>query len=236
MQNIAIILAGGTGARMGDATPKQFFKVAGKTVMEHTVDVFEQNKSIDEIAVVISPLYASTVENMQLSNKWKKVKKILHGGKERHESSLSAINAYANLKECNLIFHDAVRPLVTQRIIDDVVNALKSYNAVDVAIPATDTIIQTNAEGQLITGIPDRKFLQRGQTPQGFKLSTISAAYKIALQDKDFKATDDCGVVQKYLPNEKIYIVRGEESNMKLTYKEDTFLLDKLFQLKEKPI
>ena len=236
MQNIAIILSGGIGSRMGDTIPKQFFKVAGKTVLEHTVDTFELNKNIDEIAIVINPLYISTLENMQISNKWIKVKKILNGGKERYESSLSAISAYSNLKECNFIFHDAVRPLVTQRIIDDVINALKSYNAVDVAIPATDTIIQTDSEGKLISNIPDRRFLQRGQTPQGFKLSIISKAYQIALRDLNFVATDDCGIVLKYLPNEKIYVVQGEESNMKLTHKEDAFLLDKLFQLKSYPI
>jgi len=231
MQNIAIILSGGMGTRMGDTIPKQFFKVAGKTVIEHTVDAFEQNKNIDEIAIVINPLFVSTIENMQISNRWEKVKKILNGGEHRYESSLNAINAYSNLGDCNLIFHDAVRPLVTQRIIDDVVIALKSYNAVDVAIPATDTIIQTNDNGQFITNIPDRKYLQRSQTPQGFKLSVIAEAYKNALQDVNFMATDDCGIVLRYLPNEKIFIVRGEESNMKLTYKEDTFLLDKLFSI-----
>lgn len=232
IQNIAIILAGGVGSRMGYSTPKQFFKVAGKTVIEHTIDAFETDAQIDEIAIVINEAFIGQLEKIVLKNSWKKVKKILRGGSERYMSSLSAIQAYEEKEDCNLIFHDAVRPLVNHRIIDDVIQALEKYNAVDVAVPATDTIIEVNETGELISKIPNRKLLRRGQTPQGFKLSVIRKAYEIALQDPDFISSDDCGTVIKYLPNEPVCVVEGEESNMKLTYKEDTFLLDKLFQLK----
>lgn len=229
--NIAVILAGGTGSRLGHSAPKQFFKVAGKTVIEHTVEVFEKNDKIDEIAIVIHQSFVRDIEQMTLNNSWSKVKKILIGGKERYESSLAAINAYAACENCNLIFHDAVRPLVNQRIVNDVIAALDIYNAVDVAVPATDTIIQVDEKGEFIQNIPNRNFLRRGQTPQGFRLSVIKKAYEIGLKDSDFVSTDDCGIVVKYLPMEKVYVVRGEESNMKLTYKEDAYLLDKLFQL-----
>ncbi len=227
--NVAVILAGGTGGRMESTKPKQFFKVAGKTVLEHTVDVFEINKQIDEIVIVSNPLYIIEVENLVLNNEWHKVKKVIRGGKERYESSLSAIQAYQKEKP-NLIFHDAVRPLLSQRIVKEVVEALEKYSAVDVAIPAVDTIIEV--ESNLIKNIPKRANLRRGQTPQGFHFDTISTAYELAMNDQEFRTTDDCGVVHKYLPNKKIYVVDGEESNMKITYKEDTFLLDKLFQLK----
>lgn len=227
--NIAVILAGGVGSRLDSSHPKQFFKVAGKTVIEHTIEVFERNSLIDEIAVVINPAYLTTIEEIVLKNGWRKVRKILKGGAERYHSSMAAIEAYAGCQDVNLIFHDAVRPLITDRIIHDTIQALDTYNAVDVAVPAVDTIISVH--GDYIDAIPDRSKLRRGQTPQGFKLETIQEAYKCALLDPDFKSTDDCGVVLKYLPNEKIYVVRGEESNMKLTYKEDSYLLDKLFQL-----
>lgn len=227
--NVAVILAGGIGSRLDSSYPKQFFKVAGKTVIEHTIDVFESNGLIDEIAIVINAAYLTTMEELVLKNGWKKVRKILKGGAERYHSSLAAIHAYAGQEGINLIFHDAVRPLITNRIIDDTVRALEIYHAVDVAVPAVDTIIST--EGDFIDAIPDRSKLRRGQTPQGFKLETIRDAYEYALKDPDFKSTDDCGVVLKYLPGEKIYVVRGEEANMKLTYKEDSYLLDKLFQL-----
>lgn len=230
IRNIAIVLAGGVGSRLGLSTPKQFFKVAGKMVIEHTLDTFEHNTHIDEIVIVSNPVYVSDVENIVLRNGWKKVKKILKGGKERYDSSLSAIHAYEGGEEVNLIFHDAVRPLVSQRIIDDVCEALKQYEAIDVTVPAVDTIIE--AEGNHIASIPDRSRLQRGQTPQAFRLSVIAEAYKRALNDPNFKVTDDCGVVVKYMPEVPVHLVAGEESNMKLTYKEDTFLLDKLFQLR----
>ena len=229
--NIAVILAGGTGSRLGASIPKQFFKVAGKMVIEHTIDAFNRHPRIDEIAVVIHPDFMNMMEEIVLKNKWQKVKKILKGGTERYQSSLSAINAYHDFPEARLIFHDAVRPLVNQQIIQDVVTALDSYNAVDVAVAATDTIIQVDDKGEFITSIPNRSFLRRGQTPQAFKLSVIEKAYQFALRDPDFVCTDDCGTVKKYLPEVPIFVVKGEESNMKLTYKEDTFLLDKLFQL-----
>ena len=231
-KNIAVILAGGIGSRAGLGTPKQFFKVAGKTVIEHTVTVFDNHNLIDEIAIVTNPLYNREIEDMIIRNKWKKVKKILSGGKERYESSLAAINAYADDPDCCLIFHDAVRPLISNGIIDGIVEALKKYNAIDVAVPATDTIIQVDAKGEVIERIPDRRFLRRGQTPQAFRQKTIRQAYDIALKDPDFVSSDDCGTVVKYLPREKVYVVPGEEANMKLTYKEDSYLLDKLFQLR----
>lgn len=229
-KNIAIILAGGVGSRLGLSTPKQFFKVAGKMVVEHTIDTFESNPHIDEIAIVSNPFYISDFESIIIKNGWKKVKKILKGGQERYHSSLSAIKAYEG-SDVNLIFHDAVRPLVSQRILNDVIKALLNYEAIDVAMPATDTIIEVN--GDFIHQIPDRSKLKRGQTPQAFRIDTIARAYEIALKDEHFKVTDDCGVVVKYLPETPVYVVLGEESNMKLTYKEDTYLLDKFFQLRK---
>lgn len=228
--NIAVILAGGTGVRLEKSLPKQFFKVAGKMVIEHAVDAFEKNVLIDEIAIVISNHYLFMIEDMIIKNEWKKVKRVLIGGKERYHSSLAAVSAYQELKDANLIFHDAARPLVSQRIISDVVNAMDNYNAVDVAINSADTIIEV--QNHIITAIPERIKMLRGQTPQGFKQAVIAKAYELAMKDENFKATDDCGVVKKYLPGENIFVVDGEEVNMKLTYPEDTYLLDKLFQLR----
>jgi ribitol-5-phosphate 2-dehydrogenase (NADP+) / D-ribitol-5-phosphate cytidylyltransferase len=228
--NIAVILAGGVGSRLEKSLPKQFFKVAGKMVIEHAVDAFEKNALIDEIAIVINNHYVFMVEDMIIKNGWKKIKRILIGGEERYHSSLAAIKAYHDFKEANLIFHDAARPLISQRIINDVVKSMNNYNAVDVAISSADTIIEV--EDDIITTIPERVKMRRGQTPQGFKQEVIAKAYKLALQDENFKATDDCGIVSKYLPEEKIFVVKGEEVNMKLTYPEDTYLLDKLFQLR----
>ena len=228
--NIAVILAGGAGYRLGGALPKQFLKVAGRKIVEHTLSVFEHNEQIDEIAIVCNPDYIADMEQIVLNNQWMKVKKILRGGKERYHSSLAAIRAYDD-DDINLIFHDAVRPLVNDRIIADCVEALRTYSAVDVAIPATDTIIEVT-EQNTIKSIPNRAVLRNGQTPQCFKRGVIKHAYDLALQDPNFKTTDDCGVVLKYLPEIPVYIVKGENFNMKVTYPEDLFLVDKLFQLK----
>lgn len=233
--NIAIILAGGVGARLGLDKPKQFLKVAGKTVLEHTVDVFQRHARIDEIVIVIHHDYVSDVDGMVNKNHWTKVRRVLGGGKERYESSLAAIRAYVGHEDAahlNFIFHDAVRPLVSEKIIDDTIDALGTYEAVDVAVPAVDTIIALSHEAPVIDHIPERKYLNRGQTPQGFHYRTIARAYELALQDPNFSVTDDCGVVRKYLPEIPVFVVPGEERNIKLTYPEDIYLLDKLFQLK----
>lgn len=233
MKNVAIILAGGSGRRLGLRKPKQFLKMAGKTILEHTVTAFEQHTRIDEIAIVVHPMFYAEVENMVGKNGWKKVKKILNGGGERFESSHSAIKAYEHDGQfVNLIFHDSVRPLVSARIITDVCESLIHNEAVDVVVPAVDTIVQVGDDGSYILNIPNRDQLRRGQTPQAFHWGVIKAAYDIALQDPEFKATDDCGIVVKYLPEVKVAVVKGEESNVKLTNPEDMYLLDKLFQLK----
>ena len=228
--NIAVILAGGSGTRLGDATPKQFLKVAGKKVIEHTIEVFEANEQIDEICIVTRAEYLESMEEMTVLNHYKKVKKILRGGAERYHSSLSAINAYTN-DDDNLIFHDAVRPLLNDRIINDCITALETYQAVDVAIKTTDTIIEVN-ERECISSIPNRNVLRNGQTPQCFKRGLIKMAYDKALADPHMQTTDDCGVVRKYMPHTDVFVVNGEVFNMKLTYMEDLFLLDKLFQLR----
>lgn len=228
--NIAIILAGGSGSRIGNDVPKQFMKVAGRQVIEHTIDVFEHCRAIDEICIVSRADYHDHVEDLVVKNQYKKVKKILNGGKERYDSSLAAINAYTD-DDTNLLFHDAVRPLVNERIINDCIEALKHYNAVDVASKTTDTIISVDGN-ECIDFIPNRIYLRNGQTPQCFKRGTIRRAYEVALADPDFVTTDDCGTVRRYLPDEPIFVVAGSNSNMKLTYLEDLFLLDKLFQLR----
>lgn len=224
MRNIAVILAGGSGTRLGGDIPKQYLEVGGKSIIEHTIDVFEQNAHIDEIAVVCHPDYAPRIEQVCAANGYRKVGRILHGGKERYHSSLAAIEAYGD--DCNLLLHDAVRPLVTHRVIDDCIEALRHHEAVDVAVPTTDTIVHT--DGQRITAIPPRAELRNSQTPQCFRRRLICEAYERALQDPDFQTTDDCGVVFRYMPHVPIYIVGGEVFNLKVTYREDLPTVERL--------
>ena len=232
MKNIAVILAGGRGMRTGYAVPKQFYKIAGRTVIEYTIDAFEQNNHIDEIAVVMNSTCIDEMRSLMARNTWHKVKKILKGGAERYNSTLSAIAAYDGGKEVNLIFHDAVRPLVSQQIIDNVAIAMERYEAVAVAVASTDTIFCVDEAGAVIKSIPLRKYLRRAQTPQAFRLSVIKEAYRRATADEHFVLTDDCGTVVKYMPEVAVHVIAGEDDNMKLTYKEDAYLIEKLLQLK----
>jgi 2-C-methyl-D-erythritol 4-phosphate cytidylyltransferase len=226
--NIAVILAGGTGIRLGTETPKQFLKISGKMIIEHTLNVFEQHPFIDEIAIVINKHYQAEMEKMVLNGGYEKVQKIIAGGKERHDSSRAAIRAYEDRPQVNLLIHDAVRPMIDAKTISEVIHALEKYNAITVAIPVTDTIYQV--EHNLIQEIPDRKKMMRAQTPQAFKQHILQKAYQLAFENKDFTATDDCGIIAKYLPDEPVFVVAGTENNLKITHKEDIFLLEKIIE------
>ena len=216
--NIAILLAAGSGTRLGASLPKQFLEVCGKTILEHTVEAFESSDYIDEIAIVTREDYVEKVSEL-IGEHHPKLKRILKGGKERYHSSIAAIEAYTN-DDDNIMIHDAVRPMVSKRIIRDCVEALRKYDAVDVAVPATDTILQVDENG-LICNIPPRRMLRNVQTPQCFKRRVIAEAYRRGLADPAFVTTDDCGVVHRYMPEVPIYIVDGESTNIKITFKED---------------
>lgn len=219
MKNVAIILAGGSGTRVGGDKPKQFLEVAGKTVMEHCIEAFERSADIQEIAIVSRQDFVDDVKALVSRRQYAKVRHVLCGGKERYHSSLAALEAYPE-PDCNLLFHDCVRPLVSQRIIHDCVEALRTYEAVDVVVPTTDTIIQLDEHG-CISAIPPRAMLRNVQTPQGFRQGTIRRAFDLALQDPHFLPTDDCSIIHRYLPEVPIHVVEGDADNFKITYKSD---------------
>ena len=259
MRNIAVVLAGGTGSRMGSSVPKQFMllgdrsgakhsqKLAGRTVIEYSLDTFCNHPAIDEVAVVVHPDWRGRMEEIVESGKWKvesgKFGKIIDGGSERYMSSLNAIMAYIDEPDdTNLLLHDAARPFVSAEIIDRVVAALKHHEAVGVAVPSTDTVWEVhpdmssefgirNSECEIprfVARIPERKLMWRAQTPQAFRLPLIRDAYQRALQDPQFRATDDCGVVRKYMPGTKITVVEGSDRNLKVTTPQDLAALEQI--------
>ncbi|MGW1107615.1 SDR family NAD(P)-dependent oxidoreductase [Streptomyces sp. NPDC002540] len=237
-RTVAVVLAGGTGQRIGLATPKQLLKIAGKSMLEHTLHVFENAPDIDEVVVLMTPDHVTDAEKIIAKAGLRKVSRVLAGGSTRSGTTHLAIEAVAagldGDEDCNLLFHDAVRPLLSQRVVEECVRALERHRAVDVAIPSSDTVIVTRThgdDGEFITEVPDRGRLRRGQTPQGFRLSTIRRAYGLAAADPLFRATDDCSVVVKYLPDVPVHVVMGDEHNMKVTQPVDVFIADKLFQL-----
>lgn len=217
MKNIAIILASGTGERFGENIPKQFYQFEGKTILEHAIDAFEKNKNIDEIILVTNPKFRDLAEEILNKNDYKKITKLLNGGKTRVESSY--IGTSETPDEANVLIHDAVRAFVTQKIIDDNIEALQKYEAVGTAIDTVDTIIQVD-ENDVITAIPPRKFLKRVQTPQSFRANLIKKAHELALKDENASFTDDCGLILRY-NLAPIHIVDGDELNIKITHKND---------------
>lgn len=230
MRHIAIILAGGTGSRVGGKTPKQLLPLEdGRSILEHSVDAFESAPAIDEIAIVMHPDWIEEARQICERNTWRKVSKIIPGGEERWESSWHAILAYMEIENrkskienrVSLWFHDAARPFVSQRILADVAEALKTHDAVTVAVPVTDTLYKIDAQNAKVESVPSRSEYMRAQTPQAFRLSLVADAYMRALAEDEVMATDDAGIVRKYAPKHPIYIVQGDENNRKITYKAD---------------
>ena len=224
MKNIAIILASGTGNRFGNELPKQFTKIGGKTLIELSIEAFDKIEEIDSIILVVTPEYINLAKNIISKNNYKKVTKIIGGGEIRKDSSYIGVNAVEE-DEANVLIHDCARPLISEKIIKDCLAALSEHDAVAVAIPSTDTMIEVR--DNIITSIPKRENLMRIQTPQCFKLSVIKKAHELSKNDKDF--TDDCGLVVKHGLCD-IYIVTGERSNIKITYPEDVYYAENFIE------
>ena len=222
--NIAVILAAGSGTRTGLETPKQFVKIKDKMLIEFPLATFQAHSGIDEIAVVTSEAYVSLMNELRDSGLYPKWKKVLQGGAERYQSSLSAIHAYEKNPDDILLIHDAARPLISAAVISKVLETMKNCNAAVVAIPASDTVLQS-FDNQHIADIPPRKNLYYAQTPQSFRLGTLKRAFDLGMNDAAFSPTDDSGVVLRYLPEDPIVIVEGESKNRKITYQDDLLWL-----------
>ncbi|HEY1626443.1 MAG TPA: IspD/TarI family cytidylyltransferase [Streptosporangiaceae bacterium] len=217
MRMVAVVLGGGTGQRLGAALPKQLLSLNGRSLLEHCVAGFCSAPGIDEVLVVMAAGYVDQVKAMLAG--YAKVSAVLPGGAARSDSTRAALAALGSVSDCGVLFHDAARPLVDQRIIADCVSALSVHGAVGTAIPTSDTIVIVS--GGAMTEIPPRERLWRCQTPQAFHLSVIRRAHELAAADPDYAPTDDCGVVLRYLPSVPVHIVKGSERNIKVTYSGD---------------
>ena len=226
LRNIAVVLAGGVGARIGADVPKQLLEVGGRTILEHAVAAFDDHPGIDEVIVMMAPGFVDRARELVDSGGFTKVSEVLEGADTRSGTTRRALDRLGDA-ECNVLLHDAARPLVTQRIISDCIRALDDHRAVNVAVPSPDTIIEVTAENT-IAAVPPRALLRRVQTPQAFRASVIKAAYARAGEDPGFTATDDCSVVLRYLPEEPIWVVTGDERNLKVTTPIDVQLAEAL--------
>jgi 2-C-methyl-D-erythritol 4-phosphate cytidylyltransferase len=232
---IAIILAAGDTTLQTGEEPKSLVRLAGRPIIEHSILAFQNNGSIDEVVIVTNAASRSAIERIILSGGFSKVKNVLLGGINRADSAMAAIRALesrAQHQQMRLIFHDVVRPLVSQRIINDVISALDAYKAVGTAIDTADTIIRTDPLSTSLKEVLNRGDLRNSQTPQGFSFELIQRAYQLASEAAAPHPIDECDAVLKYLPGEPIFLVKGEVSNIRFEQRSDLHILDKFLQLR----
>ena len=255
MRTVAVVLAGGSGQRFGSGLPKQLLPLTGRTLIEHSVAAFEEAPDVAAVLVVMAAGHSTEVAELLKAGGYQKVMGVIEGGASRPDSTWRAIAELCRTdlgptglgptglgptglgptglgqEECDVLFHDAARPLVDQRIIADCVRALRTHEAVGVAVPTSDTIVIV--DNGVMTSMPRRDRLRRCQTPQGFRLQVIRRAYELAQADPaftDLASTDDCGVVLRYLPEVTIAVVPGSERNMKITYPDDLRVAESLLK------
>jgi 2-C-methyl-D-erythritol 4-phosphate cytidylyltransferase len=224
---VAVVLGGGTGTRFGAALPKQLLTLNGKTLVEHCIAAFSGVPGIDEILLVMPSDYHEEAKRLVGDQ----VGAIIGGGTTRSDSVRNAL-AYIGLRhdpaETGVLIHDAARPLITKRIIDDCISALNDHDAMGTAVPTSDTILVV--ENGVIAHVPPRETQYRAQTPQCFRLATIMKAHALAAADPAFTPTDDCGVVLRYLPEVPVHVIPGSESNIKVTYPSDLAIAEALLR------
>lgn len=220
MKNVAILMAAGKGTRMGSEVPKQFLEINGKMLLEYSLQTFQDHPRIDEIVIVLPPDYIE-IEGVlnYLFQYYPKVTQVVAGGSERFQSSWAAIQWFVERRDDNLLLHDAARPGLTNRIIDDVLDTLEREQAVVTALPATDTILRVSAN--TLAETLKRDELYYAQTPQAFRAGLLYDCFLELFEQEDFIPTDESGVVAHFHPEIPIKIVPGDAKNFKVTYEED---------------
>lgn len=212
-----IIAAAGSGNRMGSGIPKQYLEIQGKPILTRTVEAFSQNAFIDEIYIVVNQDYVEVCRKEYCSSR-NKVKEIVCGGAERQDSVYSALTILPADVDFVLI-HDGARPFVTNEAIEALVESMVIHGAAAVAVPVKDTI--KSAENEVFTETLERGRLYSIQTPQGFNRQLLLSAYQKAFAE-NFYGTDDAVLVEKM--REKVYLVKGDYNNIKITTKEDVVM------------
>ena len=230
--NIALILAAGSGSRMGNTDkPKQFLPIYGKPLMVHTIEAFEINDEVDAIVISTNEEYIDDVKVMCKQYDLSKVKAVVAGGATRQISvfnGLKGVQSIGAKDDDIVIIHDSARPLISQKIISENIRVCKEFGAVDTVIKASDTIVHSVDE-RTITDIPPRKELYQGQTPQTFKLSIIMAAHNAVQNQSIPNVTDDTKLV--LLNGVDVHLVEGNKLNFKITTFDDLMMLKALLKI-----
>ena len=219
-----IILAGGQGTRMGNAErPKQFMEIGKKPIIIHTIEKFAIHSAFDKV-IVLSPrawIYIPRSSNVV----------VVQGGSTRNETIMNGIRYIEEnfgLDDNTIIVtHDSVRPFVSHRMIEENIRAAQECGACDTVIPATDTIVES-AGHQFISSIPDRSTMYQGQTPQSFRAKKLRDIYESLTAAEKQILTDACKIL--VLKGEKVQLVEGDVTNIKITYPSDIRLAEALME------
>ena len=218
----ASILAGGSGDRMGSTEkPKQFLPLGEKPISIHTIEKFILNTQIDEIIVLTPKEWINYTNDIVKKYIPEENITIIESGDLRIDTvkkAMDYINENYPARDNILITHDAVRPFVNHRIIDENIEAAIEHGACNTIIPATDTIVKSR-EGEFVDEIPMRDQLYQGQTPQSFRLNLLNELYDKLDKSQRETLTDACKIFT--LNDVPVAIVKGDVSNIKITYPHD---------------
>ena len=227
MSNALILLAGGNGSRFGSEKPKQLVALAGKPIIEHTLSNVVECEAVDQIIIVSREEILGDIHKIVEQFTCAEIK-VVPGGETRTLSSLAGLSAIEGDPDTKVLIHDVVRPFVSHKVLKECFEALDTYDAVDVVIPSSDTLVEVESGGMTIKNVPMRSQFRRGQTPQGFRLGKL-VQVMIESQAYDLSAiTDDCGLYQMLRPGERIGLVTGDESNIKVTHPLDLVIAEQL--------
>lgn len=230
MSNFALIIAGGSGNRMGQDIPKQFMHIDGAPVIIHTMKAFEQHPDIDGIAVVCLTGWETVLQSYANQFNITKLKWVFPSGKTGFDS---IHNGIYGLKEqgCKdedlVLIHDAVRPLLSQEIISSNIAICKAYGYAITGIQCREAILKSDDGFTTTTSIP-RDTLIRTQTPQTFRLGNIISAHEEAKEKGITNSVASCTLIAELGGERVMHIVPGSEKNIKITTVEDIDMIKAL--------
>lgn len=231
--NIALVFAGGTGQRMRNtACPKQFLELYGKPIIIHTLEVFQKHPDIDMIVVPCVEGWHDHLRMLAERYGITKLVKIVPGGKTSQESKLSALRAIRELcKEDDIVMmHDAVRPLISTKLIDDNLACVKAHGNAITVDPFTETGI-TSEDGNTVESTIERRKLYIAKAPQTFYYKDALEAHEAARTMPESTTIDTCTIMTAL--GKQLYFVRCEHSNIKITTPEDYYIFKAIYDLRE---
>lgn len=232
MANIALLIAGGTGARMHQDIPKQFLSVNDKPVIVYTIEAFQKHPEIDAIYVSCLKGWQDILQAYVKQFNTTKVKKIVMGGENGQDSIRNGIYAIAEdfAKDDLILVHDAIRPMVSEEIISDNIVKCKKYGNAITVIPCMEAMLKSEDEWQSEESIL-RNSLFRAQTPQTISVKEAVALHKEALQKGITNSVATCTLLLEL--GRKVYFAKGSELNIKITTTDDITIFKALLSMEK---